>query len=452
MGKRKTIIDDPNEIHQPLKLTFTGNREWVFSDQDTSDEVYELFEEALDHIEEYEYVSARKKLMKLLELNPDHIDALHHLAIIEKKRGNLELSKELWKRGVEVGRTVIPKRFKRGSSRIPWSNLDNRPFLRCLHGHAFALIDEGRVDEAIQAFQELIDYNPDDNLGARDNLISMLIEKDRLGEAFELSKKYDDDSGPCIMYGRALANFLKGNIEDAERSLSDAIRYTPKAAEEILKKKHQKPEEWMPGYITVGGWDQAFYYWEMQGKYWTPEAKEWLRRRYPGSEQYEGAYFPESSLSYKDGLKSEEEFNKIFDVASGLCYKQKKKRNRCIDKLAEIGVKAIGPILYLVECDAAHDDEDPEDYDRFKEACLEAMRRIGHPALSILEKYALEEDVHGLVNVFAQEAIFEVLGLDEEERKEICHHREAIIHDEGGETFYTCAICEKVMTEEEWNK
>ena len=450
MGKRKTIIDDPNKNNQPLKLTFTGHREWVFSDQDTSDQVYELFEEALDLIDENEYVSARKKLKKLLELNPDHIDAIHHLAIIEKRKGNMELSRELWKRGVDIGRTAIPKKFKRGSSKMPWLFLENRPFLRCLHGHAFALIDEGMKDEAMDVFQELLDYNPDDNLGARDNLISMLIEAGRLDEAIELSGKYKDDSGPCIMYGRALAFFLNGTMEDAEISLSDAIKYTPKAAEEVLKKKHSKPEDCMPGYITVGGEDEAYYYWEMQGRYWTPEAKEWLRRRYPGSEQYKGEYFPESSLPYRDGLESEEEFNKLFDVASGLWYKQKKRRNRCIEQLAEIGLKAVGPILYVVECDASHDDENPEDYDIFRESCLEAIKKIGHPALPILEKYSMNDDVHGLVNVFAQEAIFEVLmELDEEERKRYCPHQSVLIHRENGKTSFICAICEKVITVDE---
>lgn len=96
-------------ISDSLVITFTGNREWVFSDQDTSNEIFKLFEEALDHIDEYEYGPARKKLMKLLDLNPEHIDALHHLAIMEKKNGNLERSREFWSHGVDSGRTLKKK-------------------------------------------------------------------------------------------------------------------------------------------------------------------------------------------------------------------------------------------------------------------------------------------------------------------------------------------------------
>ena len=153
---------------------------------------------------------------------------------------------------------------------------------------------------------------------------------------------------------------------------------------------------------------------------------------------------------YRDGLDSEEEFNRIFDIASGLWNKQKKRRDRCIDQLVVIGVKAVGPILYVVEEDASSDDESAEKYDNFNKACLDAVRRIGETALPILEKYILEDEANMMVNTFAQEAIFEILELDEEERKNVCHHRDAIKHEIDGETIYTCMICEKMMKEDEW--
>lgn len=156
------------------------------------------------------------------------------------------------------------------------------------------------------------------------------------------------------------------------------------------------------------------------------------------------------TLFYNEEIEIEEEFNELFGIASGLCYKHKKRRERCIDQLAEIGVKAVGPILYVFEYDAGHDDESYEIYETFNKACFEAMRRIGEHTLPILDQYVMEDGVHELFNVFAHEAIFEVLDLDEDEKKKICKHREAIPHEKNGENFYTCAICEKVMTEKEW--
>lgn len=152
---------------------------------------------------------------------------------------------------------------------------------------------------------------------------------------------------------------------------------------------------------------------------------------------------------FHDGLDSEKEFDMIFDVAQGLWARQRKKRSRCVDELTTIGVKALGPILYMVECDASSDDDDEDAYNNFYEACLEAVKRIGKPALPILEKYIEEDDANIVVNEFAQEAVFEVLGLDEEERKKVCRHRESFGYKEKGKTVFYCAICGKEMEEEE---
>ncbi len=156
------------------------------------------------------------------------------------------------------------------------------------------------------------------------------------------------------------------------------------------------------------------------------------------------------TLLYRDEI-SEKDFIRYIRIAQGLSGKQAMGRDRCIDQLAKIGVKAVGPILHVVELDAMHDDETDEEYLIFNKACFEAVKRIGEPAISILEKYVVEDRVPEMVNVFAQEAIFEVLGLDEEERKKVCKHREAIPHEKNGKITFTCAICEKIITEEEWN-
>ncbi len=282
--RRRNNRNGMNEIiqdNQPLEITNIGDREWIFPDQDTSDEIYELFEAALDLIEELKFGSAKAKLKKMLKLNPDHIDAIHHLAIIENRKKNKDLSRKLWERGVEIGRSAIPKRFKRGSSRIPWSNLDNRPFLRCLHGHAFALHDDGRIEEAFEVFQEIIDYNPDDDQDVRDILMEMCLEEDRYSDAVELANRFKDDPSPEIIYGKVIALFLNGLKVEAEKELKDAVSFKPKVALELMKKRHPKPESLMQGYFKPGDWDEAYYYWESQGDLWTLEAIEWLKQNIP---------------------------------------------------------------------------------------------------------------------------------------------------------------------------
>ncbi len=286
--KKRTSKEKADENGQSFELASIGDREWVFPDQNTSDEIHELFEEALDLMDELKFGSAKAKLKRMLKLNPDHIDAIHHLAIIENRKKNKKPSRELWKKGVEIGRSAIPISFKRGSSRIPWSNLDNRPFLRCLHGHAFALNDDSKIEEAFEVFEELLDYNPDDNQCVRDILMEMYLEENLYSEVMELAERFKNDISPEIMYGKVLALFLSGDQEKAEMELKEVMGFQPKVALELLKKSHPKPDSLMEGYLRPGDWDEAYYYWVSQGDHWTPEAIEWLRQNIPPEIQKEG--------------------------------------------------------------------------------------------------------------------------------------------------------------------
>lgn len=50
---------------------------------------------------------------------------------------------------------------------LEWSTLDNRPFLRCIHGYGLCLWRMKRMDEAVAAFERMLMLNPRDNQGAR---------------------------------------------------------------------------------------------------------------------------------------------------------------------------------------------------------------------------------------------------------------------------------------------
>ena len=50
---------------------------------------------------------------------------------------------------------------------LPWGLIDNRPFLRCMHGYGLCLWRLGRFDEAGRIFQRMLWLNPSDNQGVR---------------------------------------------------------------------------------------------------------------------------------------------------------------------------------------------------------------------------------------------------------------------------------------------
>jgi tetratricopeptide (TPR) repeat protein len=66
---------------------------------------------------------------------------------------------------------------------LPWGLIDNRPFLRCMHGYGLCLWRLGRFDEAEHVFDRILWLNPTDNQGVR-----FLIEDVRAGRTWEESQ------------------------------------------------------------------------------------------------------------------------------------------------------------------------------------------------------------------------------------------------------------------------
>ncbi len=50
---------------------------------------------------------------------------------------------------------------------LPWGNIDNRPFPRCMSGYGLCLWRLGRFEEAERVFDRMLWLNPTGNQGAR---------------------------------------------------------------------------------------------------------------------------------------------------------------------------------------------------------------------------------------------------------------------------------------------
>ena len=62
---------------------------------------------------------------------------------------------------------------------LPWGLIDNRPFLRCMHGYGLCIWRLGRLDEAERVFDRMLWLNPTDNQGVR-----FLLPNVRAGKAW----------------------------------------------------------------------------------------------------------------------------------------------------------------------------------------------------------------------------------------------------------------------------
>lgn len=116
---------------------------------------------------------ARKILMELCQADLRCLDAHAHLGSFAFDDWPKEAVRH-YEIGVRIGELsfdedCIPV--------LPWSCLDNRPFLRCMHGFGLCLWRLERFGEAEQIFERMLWLNPTDNQGARFLLNDVRAEK-----------------------------------------------------------------------------------------------------------------------------------------------------------------------------------------------------------------------------------------------------------------------------------
>lgn len=210
---------------------------------------------------------------KALEMSPLCADAYVLLAEEEVQSAGDALA--WYQRGVKAGEQALgPAGFAEYAGHF-WGFLETRPYMRARAGLAAALWRQGRHQEAIGHYQEMLELNPNDNQGIRYVLAGHLLARNDIETLRKLIERYEDDRAAAWLYTQALLAF--------RQKASDAGKLAEKA---WLSNRHvpavlsgQKPlVTSKDGYITMGGEDEAAEYVEENGKAWqaTPGAIEWL--------------------------------------------------------------------------------------------------------------------------------------------------------------------------------
>ncbi|MCD6359045.1 MAG: tetratricopeptide repeat protein [Dehalococcoidia bacterium] len=262
-----------------LKLSRVAPHEWVFVYPNMYDNLMDEFNAGCELYEEGNLGEAKRIFRAVLAQMPDHLDAIHHLALVLSEQSLFDEARDLWEQTVRIGHKAFPQDFEIGGNLLEWGWLRNRPFLRCLHGLALARYENGETEEALKLFQELLSLNPNDNQGVRAMVQEALFKLDRFEDALEIARQYPNDIMPETLYGRALALFKLGRRREATAALQKATKYLPLVRKELLKTRHHLPRIARSNVVTIGGADEAYYYWEQWGRFWKEDdgALEWLR-------------------------------------------------------------------------------------------------------------------------------------------------------------------------------
>ena len=125
--------------------------------------------EAQDCIDARDYAEADELLHKVLALDLRHLEA--HALLGERNLSSWAmLALHHFELGVAIGSLSVGEDF---DGLLPWGLVENRPFLRCLHGLSRALLRCDRREDAVAALRRLLRLDPADPLGARARLAAI---------------------------------------------------------------------------------------------------------------------------------------------------------------------------------------------------------------------------------------------------------------------------------------
>jgi tetratricopeptide (TPR) repeat protein len=119
--------------------------------------------EAVEWREAGDSLGAYRNLMNLLAADLRCLDAHAHLGNFVFNHSP-EKAIRHYEVGVWIGELSLGVGF---NGVLPWGHIDNRPFLRCMHGYGLCLWRLGRFKEAEEIFTRMLWLNPTDNQGVR---------------------------------------------------------------------------------------------------------------------------------------------------------------------------------------------------------------------------------------------------------------------------------------------
>jgi tetratricopeptide (TPR) repeat protein len=214
---------------------------------------------------------------KALGISPLCADAYNLLA--EEAR-SVEEARDLYAKAVDAGELALgPKGFKEYAGHF-WGFLETRPYMRARAGLADILLKLGDEDAAISHYRDMLKLNPNDNQGIRYVLAALLLRRGEETGLKELLAAYEDEGSAYWLYTRALLAFREGGADNEQAVTLVKGAWSANEHVPAILAGTKPPVFGDSGYVTMGGPDEATYYFTEFGPAWhcTPGAVEWLTK------------------------------------------------------------------------------------------------------------------------------------------------------------------------------
>ena len=252
------------------KILFTpvGENIWCFAESKKLRNIMQCLDNA-EELKDDGYIDeAIDEFRTIIKKIPECIEAYNDLYLCHHYLGNNFEAFAILNTAIETFLPCIPNILFAKDQRLEWGWLENRPFLRLYANLGLESLKLKRFKEAKIIFDRLLNWNPNDNQGMREPALNCNLELGLLDDALAICSHYPDDMLSGTLYGKPLILLMQNQKEAAQQALMTAIERQPEVAKELIKTKHKAPKSLQPGYVTMGGDDQAYLYWKDFGKFW----------------------------------------------------------------------------------------------------------------------------------------------------------------------------------------
>ncbi|MGC3999581.1 MAG: tetratricopeptide repeat protein [Anaeromyxobacter sp.] len=205
------LIQDRLQTRPPEPNAYNQDNPWFWRAAFRGHDVpADIEERAATHYERHEFDDAETIFRLLVDAFDDYAEGHNYLGLIAYQRSRLADAVGHFRKTVEIGRRLFPKRVARSSW---WTNLSTRPYMRGLGNLALALNESGAFAEALEICRRLED-ECDDPITANAHRASVCMNASRWADAAKAAL-HNRNVNPTESLVAGLAQFERGQREDA---------------------------------------------------------------------------------------------------------------------------------------------------------------------------------------------------------------------------------------------
>eukprot|EP01126_Amoeba_proteus_P058108 TRINITY_DN745_c0_g2_i1.p1 TRINITY_DN745_c0_g2~~TRINITY_DN745_c0_g2_i1.p1 ORF type:complete len:334 (-),score=51.52 TRINITY_DN745_c0_g2_i1:132-1133(-) len=216
-----------------------------------------------------------------LKLDPQCVIAFNLLAWAHFQLNHKKEALANYNKAIDTAEKLNPKLRK--AKELQWAVLENRPYMRALHGRVLMLIELKNYVNALRDGQRLLRLNPDDNQGIRWLVAKLLVLTRDFDGLASVVSRYTGNSDTIMCYFRSLLAYHdlkngRSTITECKKALRLALLSNPHVPKFLLYTHEWPSDDEGSKTVPVGSKIEALEYANHNRECWisVPGSLTWL--------------------------------------------------------------------------------------------------------------------------------------------------------------------------------